>query len=326
MKRFSAFLIAVVTVLSLTACNGTPLATIKGQKPWDIGSTRIYERSDYSVTRYDGNENVIGKGKMYFILETETEIETEGERNDDLLKLRMHFEADIDQIGKDSIDSEVIFFESSLTPVWTHKKAQMAPRAGTEDESFELEICYNPNYYRSDFREKYDSAKAYFSRPVFNDQNEVLSLPVKSGNYFDNEELFFLIRAMQDLKTGSSLAVNISNGFDIFDADNFFTYLINIVCASNTVNLKMNELITSMFNEEALVIDDEENKLVPCILANAYINGKNRGTPIVLYYSANPFSYNSSEVLLKMETSEYRAESKQLVGRTVYELTNYSVR
>lgn len=264
---------------------------------------------------------------MSFILESATDVIAKNETNTtDFLRLKMNFSLSLaDSENKDTLESEVIFTKSSLSPIWMHKKAVIAPRPNTINDSYELEICYNENYYCRNYHEEYTSPKGYYSQYSF-DNGNISELNIKNGDYYDNEELFFVIRSMTDLKTGASLSVYITNGYEMFNQNKFFTYLISVVCGSSTVNVKMNDTITAKFSDEKLAVNEDE-KLVPCILANAYINDKNRGAPIILYYAANPFdSPNTGFCLMKMETSEYNSDTRSLAYKTTYELTDYRSR
>lgn len=341
MKRFTAIIFSLFICISFTACSSKPTnSPTKETKPWDWGSSSIYEYSEYAVSRYyikNDKENEIGSGKMSFTLDTVTLIDSASVAKT-FLRLKMKLKVDyiddpiagIDRGLSDEINSEVIFSQDGLTPIWMHKKADISDRTDTINgnniiysTSYELEACYDENYYGENFRERYDGKKAYFAEPSFA-EGQVKSISLKNGNNYDNEEMLFVIRAMNDLKAGSSLTMYTTNIYNIFDKNKYFEYLINVVCASSNSALKMNDKITSLFSEDKLT-DSEDGKKVDCIFASAYISDADSGTPIRLYYAANPFaSPATSNVLMKMETSEYNLSTRSIEYKTTYELIDYS--
>ena len=229
-----------------------------------------------------------------------------------------------EQNYNDSISSEVIFTSDGLTPIWMHKKAVITERKGYQPDSYELEACYDESYsYQSRF--EYNGKQAHFAAPSF-DEGNISDIDLKEGSYYDNEQLFYVIRAMSDLKTGAAMNMYLTNIYEIFNQNKFFTYLINVACGSDTVSLKTNDKIASLFNPDDLV-DMDGGKGVDCLLVNAYINGKDRGVPFVLYYSSKPFaSPATSNILMKMETSEYNSTSRAIANKTVYELIDYTAK
>lgn len=272
-------LIAVIMAM-LVACTPTVTSQAKvGNKPWQAHRDFKSEKCTYKVTKSvgDGTENVSIDGILTYELSKISESEcmltmdffiTYG--NSDLLDENFRNKTD-------TIHSEATFKASNLTAVHTVKRADIK-----SDPS--LSYSYEVDYVNADENNKLGAS--------FTDANgNVKQLKFDKGEYFDNDYLYYYVRALEKVSSSFSENINIINWYDSFLANKPVIYPLIARCSSTFENVKIENstLFDRFIDAENETTIDKKNQLVGCLDVIILINGIKTGPELRVAYSRSNF-------------------------------------
>lgn len=316
-KTLIIILSFLFALLPLFGCAAQPASvSISEIKAWQTSSN--YEKSVYEINMYEMiadkkntvRGDIIAKGTLTF------ELDGNIDKISDLActKLSMNFSVtyiDGDKAGlsrglTDTITSEVIFQTMSFSPITSTKVATFPAR---KDEKQNNSYSINLNYSER--------------KSIMNIHGQEKKLEFKAGSYFDNEQIYYLVRTLSTLKEKAALSVPMVNIFDAHNSNKFFSYNMKVTVSEKPISKTLGKW-ASNFGLEA----DGENYKLDCLQVSLGINSKSSGPPTTLYYANVPFKISetasTNKVLVEFETKEYNYASATEKYNTVYTLTDYT--
>ena len=311
-KKIPLIFILCITAFTFAACGESCAQTqlsFGAKLPWDM--PRLYEKSIFDISEYTMKEiNEMGvrdkqlsSGTLTFTLE-------EADNGNASLDMRTEITYfDIEENGSDRgltdvYSSNVVFDKLTLAPRSSAKSAALAKRSDKEDKSYSLTVDYGANTETLTFAGK-------------EPQTRNIDL---NGQYFDNEQLFYLMRAFPSLTTTGSQAFTLHVPLDAFSYSHpAYGMIMSVGKDTQAVRLENWKGASDYSMDKA-----EDGTLAPlCYSVSVAINGTNSGTPILATYAANPFAVTQNispnKVLTSMTTTVYGSVTRT----TYYTLTDY---
>ena len=207
----------------------------------------------------------------------------------------------------DTLSSKVIFQSDALVPQYSEKTVSLALREGVADHSYTL-------------KNDYSAQKSELT--MAGKETSVLDFSGKSFvNVYDNEMLYYTVRAFSDIKAGGGNTFTLANFFDMHVKNKFSTYSMRFACgeegSEQTVYLPF----------KGTYLDDQGSATV--LKVSVSINESLSGPPTELYFSMTPFktgeNTSTKKVLVSFKTFEYNLSNSNLKYTTEYNITDYSV-
>lgn len=314
MKKFLYVIFALISALSLCACSGNVApVSVDNPPPWSGANTEsAYEKTVYSIKKTDNETNeVIAEGSLTYVLE----FDHKGENNNfNYSRLTMDMSItyndkapESDRGKTDTLSSKVIFQSDALVPQYSEKTVSLALREGVADHSYTL-------------KNDYSAQKSELT--MAGKETSVLDFSGKSFvNVYDNEMLYYTVRAFSDIKAGGGNTFTLANFFDMHVKNKFSTYSMRFACgeegSEQTVYLPF----------KGTYLDDQGSATV--LKVSVSINESLSGPPTELYFSMTPFktgeNTSTKKVLVSFKTFEYNLSNSNLRYTTEYNLTDYSV-
>lgn len=320
-KIFISLLALLLAVVPLAGC--TPQATsvsLDVIAPWSTDSG--YEKSTYSIERTinEGDKKtVIANGTFTLTIEKAETVNTI-ERT----KLTTEFSLtylDIADAGlsrglTDTIKSSVVFHSVGMFPVSSEKTVTIAPRKDEKvNSSYTLSVDYNALKTVRTFRDK-----------------ETTVTMKKATEIFDNESVYYVVRALSGLKKSGSATFPLYNAFDSAQSGEYSTYTMS---ASVGENLESREL--GAWAKEYGLAETDKGTKVDCLKTTLTLSATLSGTSTTLYYSDQPFiiekaateeaeDKTTKKVLVGLSTLEYDTGNVTRTYVNNYVLTGYSVK
>lgn len=302
MKKFFIAILAVATAaLMLVGCAPTtvPQAEI-GTLPWVASRNFKAETCTYKVTKYvgDGTEAVSTDGQLVYDVRVISDPQSE---YNSCYQLTMDFHltygnsefVDANFRGKtDRMHSEAIFRRDTLSAVYVKKTAE-----NMSDPS--LSYSYEVDYTHPDENDKLTA--------TFNSNGETKTLKFNRGEYFDNDYMYYYVRALKKMGGSLSENINIVNWYDCFVANKFSVYPLIVSCSNNLEAVKTDpSLIDNFVSTEDGNIDKQEN-LVNCYNVSIIISGIKTGPELLVAFSTCDYELDGDRtkfVPLKYKTRE----------------------
>lgn len=302
----------------LTACTSTPQPSFDTARPWhDIGDS--YEKLSYGISIYN-TENGTGADKRITIAEGEAVFTlTENVPTDDVARhtglnltwtVTYNDDADEKDRGKtDTIESYVEWQTDSLVTAKVSKTVTLEPR---EDEEVNLSYTIEADYFNT----KKATRKMY-------GKEKTLSIP--SGQYYDNEMMFYLARA-SSISTNTAYPFYMTDLFDCFETGKINAYTMYVSVEADKISENIGEWVKD-FGIESVTSDATGTEYfpVPCYNSGISINADRHGPPYVVSYAAVPFKSGDKEhnkIPVRIKYDSYR--SGAVARRTEYVLTGCS--
>lgn len=316
MKKKTSFLIismifALLLCASCDACSSGSV-TFVAKKPWD-DMPRLYERSEYKIVEYsmkveDGvsiDDVKLSEGKLVFTL-------SDGPEGYAVLEMETEITyLDIEKNGADrgltdKYFSRVVFNKITMNPSSSVKTVTLADRAGKGSDSFSLDIDYANGKEKLTFRGETKERETGVS-----------------GQVFDNEQLFFLVRSLSALTLSGTQSFGMHVGLDAFNYD-ISSYAMKMTVNSALQTVKLN----NWKGESAYGLELEGGvPVVECFTVSLGINSDKSGSPITATYSAKPFAITQNitadKILTGFTTSSYEGENYEDARTTYYTLIDY---
>jgi hypothetical protein len=301
----AAALAATVLAFTLGGCGATVSAVLDSPMPWDMPT--LYERLDFKTEKYlmkveEGisvKDKLLAEGSLSFTLE---------EAGDGKAKLTtsaiIRYNTDeangIDSGKTDRAESEVIFFKTNLLPVSSKKTVVQESRVGKENNSYSLDVSYSDNAATFKWTER---------------SGEPLSSTVNaSGQVFDNEQLFFAVRAF------SAVIEKGSQSFMLYTPADAFIYNRGVRSMRITVASEKNKLSLDKYvGEKQYGLEKNEGGYLEteCYPTQISLGEDKSGPPINVYYSAKPFAVSPHISTYKVPVQIVEASYGTSLERTV---------
>lgn len=316
MKKKSLCLIVAtlflsVLVASCDAC-GSAGAAFAAKKPWD-DLVRLYERCEYDIAEYSvkeesgesGGDKKLAEGKLVLTL-------SDGLEGHAVLDMRAEMTyLDVEENGSDRgltdvLESKVTFDKVTMIPVSSVKTATLADRLNAINDSYSLDVDYANDVEKLTFRGETKERATGTRRQAF-----------------DNEQLFYLVRAFAALGLSGSQSFPVHVGLDAFNYD-IASYTMTMSVNSAPQKVKLD----GWKNENVYGLETEDSRPVAdCYNVSIAINSSASGTPINALYSTVPFAVtpniSTEKVLMSFSTSRY-VNGASDARRTVYTLSDYN--
>lgn len=322
MKKFLCMIFAIATAAAMTACKAQVTPADLDQIPWSFSATdfsTVYERATYDIVKKDvlNGDKVVAEGTLTITVENDHKDEETGfyySRID--MNSSMTYDTEnapeADRGKTDTVTSSAVFQAAALTPYSSEKKVTLEPREG---ESRNLSYSIVTDYAN------------HVSTITYNDgtENSVDFGGASLVGVYDNEMLYYFVRALKGCSTSGSATFNLANFYDIHARGSFFTYPMRLSCAAGDPMFfpqDENETINGY-------LSDEQGS-VSTISANLAINNSTPGPAIILTYSDTPFvvdkdnGKSTKKVLLRILRTEYSLEENRPQYETTCTLTDYT--
>jgi len=331
----TVIIVVTVTTLGFTACGGgsefrEPLVP---QAPWGIADN-IFEQSDFRV-------HVYGPGSLNPDSETHAPLLARGALTQTLegvgsgihnritvqTEFSMDWESEVENPSinagaHDEISSSVTFMRTGMRPVASSRVATTTNRydaSGTflHNNSYEFNVQYvaeNQVARGSSIRVGKDANGAWL--------NDARNVAVRSGTLFCNEQLFFLLRAFNNINPGGrSVNIPTNNMVENYIRHDNRPISLNAE-ATATGRLAVDDFILEFMDEENAYMDDESgNVMVDSMMVTLALNETPAG-PIHRFWISNgvTFSREGSLVTTSRLILRYEYQVFDIYGRLQYQI------
>ncbi len=294
-KIFSILLVCAMLTLCLSACTTTSTTpSIDSSSPWGI-TTGTYEKSTYSISvneyLYEDGEYTLGDELASGTYSQEIEnvlidnIKSASATSSLSVDWNDNEKALTNQNKSDSFESAVSFAISNNTPISSSKTATIQDRTDSDGNSMD-----NYSYtYATD----YDSKKATILFGKESDDSEDYldkkTVDISSLVNFDNEQLFYTLRAFSDYELGSYVSFNLFNAIDAYQYgdDHYHTMVASVAEEMQTVTL------------DDFILSYTESAELDCMVISLQINSYDMGSIHKFYITDTETTFSSgSEVLI----------------------------
>ncbi len=305
MKKLLACLLVLACAL-LSACTAEVMTnlTMNDTQPWSTTEGR-YEKSVYTVRKTAKNGDSLGSGQMVTVIDTHPE-------NEKISVATVSLTFTNPDGSVDTVESKTTFLDASLYAL-TSEKTYVFGNAPQNNFRF---TC---TYSGADASQK--EVKYYKGNET--EPCKTLSVSSVSSSAYDNESLYYLIRAFEKESENYGGNFNLVNLYDCYLNDRVSTYSV-YYRTKEDINLA-----DELWTEEKLNgwgFSQTGGKL-PCYQVFLSKNGKPSGTPIEYFFltPSKAFVGGKKKVLLKVKQPVYSATTGILDHTTEYVLTDFSV-
>lgn len=319
MKRKSftltAAVLAVVIALMFGGCGPTASAVLDAPMPWDMPT--LYEHLEFKTEKWlmtaeEGvsvKDKLLAEGVLSFTLQ-------EHENNQAKLTMTTTLgyngeEANgLDKNKTDSAESEVIFSKTNLLPVSSKKTVIQETRTGKENNSYTLSVSYADNASTFQWTKR---------------DGEPLSGAVNaSGQVFDNEQLFFAIRAFAAVVEKGGQSFLLYTPADAFIYNRGGVRTMRMSTASEKSKMSLDKYV----GEKSYGLEKNEGGYyeTECFPVAVSLDEDKSGPPINVYFSAVPFVISPNISTHKVPVQIVEASYGTALNRTVntfYSLSDY---
>lgn len=316
-KLFFGFAAVAITAAALMfgGCGSAVSAVLDSYMPWDMPT--IYEYSEFKTEKWlmkteDGisvKDRLLAEGTLTFTLQ-----ESENGQIKLSTAAQIVYNGDeangIDKDKTDSAESEVIFSKTNLLPVSSKKTVTMQTRVGRENNSYTLSVSYpnNTSTFQWTKRE---------SEPLDGAVNS-------SGQVFDNEQLFFAVRAFSAIVEKGSQSFKLYTPADAFIYNRGGVRTMRVTVASDRSKISLDKYT----GEKQYGLDRNEGGYLEteCYPTQIALDEDKSGPPINVYYSAKPFAISPNistyKVPVQIVEASYGASLERTVN-TFHSLSDY---
>ncbi len=316
MKKISAFFLSILLVAMLAGCGAPVEQKIELdhylELPWQSSRSFSCETVKYKVTDYalngDGKSALTTDDSYLQFTLTQSKLNTGTEENPvelTVLTLLTDYVITYKDGKSSSVHSEATFKRDGLNAIFT-KKELTSPDGG-----YYFEADYNKG------EAKYAENKESF----LSGNTKVLTFD--TGNYIDNEYIYYYIRAFKNLTNAMEASSTFSqsfkvvnwyecfNTYDSFNKNKLVTYdmaatsVKSIASKDYWENVKVEDPdFTLGFDDEYRLLENNEVKCHYTAIMRTQ-NGQTMGQPFYAYYTQGAYKANnntSKKVIAKMVT------------------------
>lgn len=285
--------------------------TKSGSVTYTLEEGKSISYSDGQIAKIDRSGHILIKKEMVV------------EYKDDLSHLKNTAVSNLLAGKTDKITSYVVLERYSLSTLFSYKQTEIQAEAEIDTKSFTLVVDYV-----GDFIGK-RQAKLI-------DKNGTKTLDIKSGNYYDNESAFYIVRAMRSIKNtekGSSRELALAMPYDDIILQN--KRLKPKGAMQKTIaeleKIDVSSSVYNLFNIPAEQGEDENSNQIDCYKTELALTGKKSGPAINLFYSFYPTAlnygqgimYSASKVLIKIDYPNHDMATNAIYNQE-YILSSYS--
>lgn len=337
MKKIISLLLCV-SLLGLTACSNQVVHTadMDEVKPWD--TVTKYERCEYKVERYRmkrSGKATVTDGDPIAVGSYVTTVKI----NDDSTRVTNQFTltyAEDDRAGAsqgltDTTESDCEFASTGGFPTYSYRKTTLAPRAGEQrNNSYEIFA----NYRTTPFEVHGRSIDANVTKMLWHDTESSLSIQTE-GQVFDNEQLYYMLRAFKNIRTEGSERFSLSTLFDAHNNGAFSTHSMSLSIDKAAEVLDLDESFTRFSTQtqndrgetiESIASDGQGHAKLRCLKGTLSVSSTNPGPAFIIYFSDVPFRINehnsTKKVIARIVTKEFTAAEETY--NMIYTLTGYT--
>ena len=276
MKKISLLFVGFLLVLFLGGCAaGAPIVPFVSDLPWGTPDL-INERFEYSVsitgaTTIADVSPELATGHFYQTLQGE------GHRLDNQFRVTTELVINWNDHAQnaesrnltDTITSTVVFSRTGLLPISSEKNVDLAPRF-TSDNQFMPNHSY---HFTADYVQNTSSIR--FGKDRYgNWLAAARTIPIERGAVYDNEQLFFLLRAFNNMQQGTAINLLVNNVAENYVRNSHAPLSLNASVATQMVTRRVDALrpFTAYYSSaEPLYID--------CLVVNLWLNETPSGPP-----------------------------------------------
>lgn len=311
MKKFLSVLLSVFVLCAFVGCNQTvPSPSLDQTKPWETAS--MYERSTYTLTRKNASDEIVAEGEVVMTVEQTSE---DTAANEIILTATTEWRLtyrDTETAGAsrgltDTIVSSVSFRRTGLRPIRSTRTVALAPRP---EETTNLSYIATADY---------TDRKATFTRYGEDLQEKSISA---NDLAFDNEQLYFVTRALDAIRTEGSASFLLVNVHDLF-LTGTSAYTMRVSCAKERTAFTLGAFAAGFGLEAA----ENDRYKIDCIKASVGKSDAPTGPSQTLYFADKAFTVGENtttkKVLVCMQTTEYNANAA-LAYTNSYMLSGYT--
>ncbi len=319
MKKLLALALCLIVALGAFGCateevllSVTPTCWTAGQKTYES----VYEKSTFEVVKKNAAGVEVAKGTLTYTLEFDSKSDDEIPKVYNRLitdfTITYNDNAQAADKGKtDTITSKCVFNASVLLPTYSEKTVTLADREGVTNNSYHIE---------NDYLKK----TSVLTWTKSERQETLKNFKGQQSDVYDNEMLYYLIRAISDIKPGAgTVAINVANPFESHIGGKYATYPFNCTTSAEGKDEALSYPTLASF------VGNETGALSAMSVNLTLNRAKESGPNITLKYSTTPFkvsdSANNEKVLVYISTVEYDVLNAQKAFVTEYTLKDYSI-
>lgn len=281
--------------LSLTGCSSTTSApSVDSESPWGI-TTGTYEKSTYTVEineyNYADGEYTVGDNLANgtYVQEIENVFIDSVKTASASSQLEVNWIDDAaaltNQNKTDTMTSTSQFTMSGNTPISSTKTAEIADRVTADGEKMD-----NYSYaYSTDYDAK--TATINFGKDSADSESyqDTKTVDISSSVNFDNEQLFYTLRAFNGYTLGSYLTFNLFNAVDAYQYgdDHYHEMAASYDEDYETVTLG------------DFILSHHDSTEIDCMVVTVQITGYDMGSVHTFYITDPDITFSTgSEVLV----------------------------
>ncbi len=326
MKKILCIILSLLCVTAVVGCSpNVPQVTLDNPPPWFTGTSAAtaYEKTEYAIEKYDEqNKTVVARGRLTYELDFSEHTDYDYSVLTANMSITYTDAAPAADKGKtDTLTSKVIFQSEALVPKYSEKTVELADRTTdvyedkngnklNANKSYKLVNNYTEGVSTLTFTKKTDAQPQTLE---FKDQS--------FASVYDNEMLYYVVRAIADVKpSGSSQTFLLANFFDMHIRNEFSTYTMRLSCSGENED--------TAFNFPQFANGYLSDGSLNAVKAGVSISATESGPATDLYYSLSPFKIGDNtatkKVLVFFETTEYDLSRSEVKYRTQYKLDAYT--
>ncbi len=347
MKKFLSLIFTLLFGASLFACAAAPaIYEFDADKPWGVNET--YEKCVYDIKIVErvrsGKEttdgDILADGNATYEL-TQYRDRESGELYVDLKLTHTVTYRDIDKAGADrgltdTVESEVVFTTEGCGVISSYKKEVYAPRKS--DDKFQTMV------YDYEAVADYNSGKASLKKNKNVDENGVKSEDYESvtefdlisgSQSFDNEQLYYVARALKNTAPKNSQSLSLSNLYEIPDKmdkkGKYKNTNVTVQTAEETSVITLSESFAKNYLSPA----ENGNYDVNCMRTSLTRNDTYSGPAFTLYMTEPGVKFerkdssggvitSTGKVIARMVRVNYDLSKREEASNIVYSLSDYT--
>jgi len=311
MKKLVFLLLSLTLFLVACGGGGTAVAVFDETSPWEHGETLVYSIEHYQVERQSGND--VAESREVLARGTQT-VTTRA--NDARTRYYittdwyLDFECGIcdadycSDMVRDSIVTSATIMSDLLRPTPTHSTRTVITRRKADGDGY-ARGDINPNLSHQIITYYVPILTSTFRPIIGEEENGDLIFgtdsqrTIPSGRIsFDNESLFFVVRALRDIGSNRPIRFDLNNMFD-FHRNGIMSHPISVTSASDTQNLPVGNLSNFVNSDGTPIVGEIETYAVQISLAT-----QRPGQPIRAWYAVNDY-YNNGNRASKLLIEYY---------------------
>ncbi len=347
MKKILSVLFAVFFGVLFTACTAAPIVyEFDADKPW--GKNEAYEKCVYDIKIVErvrsGKEttdgDILADGQAVYEL-TQYRDRESGELYVNLKLTHTVTFRDTDKAGADrgltdTVESEVVFTTEGCGVISSYKKEVYAPRktdGNFRNIVYDYEATADYNAYKACLKKNKSVAE---DGTVSDEYESVKEFDLISGTQsFDNEQLYYVARALKNTAPKNSQILSLSNLYEIPDRmdkkGKYKNTNVTVQTAEELSVFTLNEAFAATYLSPA----ENGSYDVNCMRTTLMRNDTYSGPAFTLYMTEPSVKFErkeegggiastTSKVIVRMVRVNYDLSAREEATNIVYSLSDYT--